>query len=811
MKTLCLNMIVKNESHIIETTLENIIKYFNIDYWVISDTGSTDNTIELIENFFHKKNIKGEIVKQQWIDFSYNRNRALEVCWGKADYILIFDADDLIQGDLNIPELTKDGYYLKMKEDEFDIEYTRRLIIKNDKKYRWEGVVHEILEPIDSVEDEIIKGDYNVLSRRIGSRNNDKNKSLNDALLLEKAFLNNDISQKLKARYAFYCARSYFAYALVSGDDTYLLKSIKWFEERLKFNLKDDDQNKYIVYENLGILYEKTEQYDKAINAWVEGTDLDPDRAECWYDLTRYYNNINDLKLAYKYGMQGIQLPVPEHTNHILNIAIYNYGMAYELCIIFWKMRNLEKAYFYFKKALKYLPENFLENFDHIVKSFKNLIQHDSKKEIENLTKNLKRLNYSHILDFEKYPTLCLNMIVKNESGIIIETLNCLCKYFDIDYWVISDTGSTDNTITLIKNFFKDKNIPGELHQNEWVDFEFNRNKALELCESKADYILFFDADDLLEGDLFLPKLTADSYTLKFKEENESLSYSRRLIIKNNKKYIWKGVLHEVLIEKDGVLTESLENILIQGNYSVVSRHIGDRNTDPNRIYKDISVLENAFKNETDYLFKSRYAFYCAKCYLGLALKEKKYINKAIFWFKIRLDFIHDISHIDDELYCSLLNLGVLYSLKNDTNMAIYYWIKGTEMDEMRAECWQSLASLYYKKTEYKIAYEYSMRSVNLPLPESNRLFVNRDIYEYYALLEMCLICSKMNKIQESYSYFKKLLPKLPKKYLRNLRATMPKYIHFIKKEDAATLNEFRIQFERLGRQYYLDGLLRSV
>lgn len=68
-----------------------------------------------------------------------------------------------------------------------------------------------------------------------------------------------------------------------------------------------------------------------------------------------------------------------------------------------------------------------------------------------------------------------------------------------------------------------------------------------------------------------------------------------------------------------------------------------------------------------------------------------------------------------------------------------------------------------------------------------------------------------MNKIQESYSYFKKLLPKLPKKYLRNLRATMPKYIHFIKKEDAATLNEFRIQFERLGRQYYLDGLLRSV
>ena len=43
--TLC--MIVKNESDNIEDTLRNIVKYFNIDYWVISDTGSSDNTINI--------------------------------------------------------------------------------------------------------------------------------------------------------------------------------------------------------------------------------------------------------------------------------------------------------------------------------------------------------------------------------------------------------------------------------------------------------------------------------------------------------------------------------------------------------------------------------------------------------------------------------------------------------------------------------------------------------------------------------------------------------------------------------------------
>jgi glycosyltransferase involved in cell wall biosynthesis len=61
-------MIVKNEAHIIVNTLENIIKHVPITYWVISDTGSTDNTKELIIDYFKKKkylenwfNINGKI------------------------------------------------------------------------------------------------------------------------------------------------------------------------------------------------------------------------------------------------------------------------------------------------------------------------------------------------------------------------------------------------------------------------------------------------------------------------------------------------------------------------------------------------------------------------------------------------------------------------------------------------------------------------------------------------------------------------------------------------------------------------------
>ncbi|GHM26132.1 hypothetical protein EBZU44_46760 [Enterobacter cloacae] len=53
--TLCLNMIVKDESHIIEQTLENICQHFKLDYWVISDTGSSDRTRDYRKLFKSEK------------------------------------------------------------------------------------------------------------------------------------------------------------------------------------------------------------------------------------------------------------------------------------------------------------------------------------------------------------------------------------------------------------------------------------------------------------------------------------------------------------------------------------------------------------------------------------------------------------------------------------------------------------------------------------------------------------------------------------------------------------------------------------
>jgi glycosyltransferase involved in cell wall biosynthesis len=120
-----------------------------------------------------------------------------------------------------------------------------------------------------------------------------------------------------------------------------------------------------------------------------------------------------------------------------------------------------------------------------------------------------------------KLPTICLNMIVKNESHIIEDSLNKLCNKIKFDYWVIVDTGSTDNTREIIENFFKSRNIPGELKYEEWQNFGYNRTVALNHAYNKTDLLLIFDADDELVGELPLPsKITHDRYMVTFGKSN---------------------------------------------------------------------------------------------------------------------------------------------------------------------------------------------------------------------------------------------------------------------------------------------------
>ncbi|TGR77703.1 glycosyltransferase, partial [Mesorhizobium sp. M2D.F.Ca.ET.223.01.1.1] len=91
---------------------------------------------------------------------------------------------------------------------------------------------------------------------------------------------------------------------------------------------------------------------------------------------------------------------------------------------------------------------------------------------------------------------LCLNMIVKNEMANLERCLGAVADH--IDCWVIGDTGSTDGTQDFIRSFFAARNVPGELHEFPFHNFEQARNAALDHAYASPlgyDYLLFDDAD----------------------------------------------------------------------------------------------------------------------------------------------------------------------------------------------------------------------------------------------------------------------------------------------------------------------------
>lgn len=86
-------------------------------------------------------------------------------------------------------------------------------------------------------------------------------------------------------------------------------------------------------------------------------------------------------------------------------------------------------------------------------------------------------------------PTLCLNMIVKNEAHVIERCLASARPL--VDRWSIVDTGSTDGTQQRIAEIMA--GLPGTLHERPWKNFDHNRTEALARTEG-CDHSLFIDA-----------------------------------------------------------------------------------------------------------------------------------------------------------------------------------------------------------------------------------------------------------------------------------------------------------------------------
>lgn len=335
--TICLNMIVKDESHIIEQTLNMLINKVDLSYWVISDTGSSDNTIEIIQNFFNKHNIPGEILQNKWQDFAHNRNLAIEAARDKADYILIFDADDDINGNIELPSKLTGGAYL-LKFSGGGSEYFRPLLLKSDLNWKWQGVLHECVSTEIPHERCYFEGDYYLTSGRSGNRSQDPEKYIKDAKVLEAAYykeLESGDPENLMTRYSFYCAQSY-------RDCEHREEAIYWYRNTVKSNAWIQE----IYYSHLmaGRLLLELDRPDEAIAHWIKGQELNVNRAECYYEIAKYYRKINNMSMACSFGLLASMVKV-DSNGLFFEYNIHNYLIDYELTLTAYYANEIEIGY----------------------------------------------------------------------------------------------------------------------------------------------------------------------------------------------------------------------------------------------------------------------------------------------------------------------------------------------------------------------------------------------------------------------------------------------------------------------------------
>lgn len=289
-------MIVKNESKIIRRCLDSVKRI--IDTWVIVDTGSTDGTQEEILSTL--KSIPGKLHSRPWVDFSHNRNEALELAKPHADYILFLDADEqfIYAPSFILPPLTFDCYTIEVHQD--GNRYHRISLIDSSLDWSWIGVLHESIYSPTPKTKALLPHVINLSTTQDGHRFQDPDKYLKDAAILKKALE----TDPHNSRYVFYLAISY-------GNAHKHALAIQTHAQRATMGGCEEEvfMSLYIIGGLQDLLNYPSQT---VIQSYTKAYLFRPTRAEPLFWLAKHYEKQGNYLMGYLIAEFALKIPLPQ-------------------------------------------------------------------------------------------------------------------------------------------------------------------------------------------------------------------------------------------------------------------------------------------------------------------------------------------------------------------------------------------------------------------------------------------------------------------------------------------------------------------
>ncbi len=293
---ICLNMIVKNEAHVLKRCLASVKPL--IDTWVIVDTGSSDGTQELILR--ELQDIPGELFERPWVNFGHNRNEALQLAKEKAEYLLFIDADDYLVffDSFKLPPLTKDAYVIVQRDASTQVDTQCMLLAATRLPWRWEGLAHEALLCPEVKSAALLQGVMNIYGQD-GCRSQSSEKYLQTiALLKEEQKLHPNDTKPI-----FYLAEAY------RGAKDYP-NAIAMYQQRA--SMGGFAEEVFWALYSIAKLEELTgADLNLVESLYLRAYEERPSRLEPVYDLILLYRKKQEIALAYAWAKKFIHHPKP--------------------------------------------------------------------------------------------------------------------------------------------------------------------------------------------------------------------------------------------------------------------------------------------------------------------------------------------------------------------------------------------------------------------------------------------------------------------------------------------------------------------